>query len=503
MGRLLGGRGDQEIPLGGGPVMDVASGIKEAPRGLVWDAHGRLFFGGEDGRIWQVTTGGELAAVTAVGERELAHVLPCALPSGHVVLYTVRTSERAWGDETIVAHTIATGDSRVVLRDAVDARYLPTGHLVFMRRGTLFAVRFDPEQVAIQGPPVAVLDPVVQVLTGDYALDLTGAGQFAISPTGTLAWVPGAAAAYRSFALVTVDRHGQVAALPAPLRGYFAAVRLSPDGRRLAVTIPSLTEVGLWLYDIDRGLLTPLARGGEAFWPVWSPDGQRLAFSWISGGRWSLAAQPVDGASPPRELVAGILRPSSWSPDGRQIAVVARPHDIVIVALDDGKTGVQPLSETPDIFEGSPDFSPDGRRLAYVSNVSGRDEVYIRPYPGPGPSQQISTEGGDNLAWRSDGKELFFISPPNTMGKRRMMAVDTSVTSTRDMGGPRPLFEFDPADLAFINSPSRAYDVAPDGQRFYVTQVRTSPPRPVVMHVNLIVNWFEELKAKVPAGGVK
>ncbi len=115
----------------------------------------------------------------------------------------------------------------------------------------------------------------------------------------------------------------------------------------------------------------------------------------------------------------------------------------------------------------------------------------------------MSTDGGDNPAWRSDSKELFFVSLPNAAGERRMMEADAPVASTREVGGPRPLFEFDPADLAFVGSPSRGYDVAPDGQRFYVTQARTSQPPPVVTHISLIQNWFEELQAKVPTGGAK
>jgi serine/threonine-protein kinase len=254
----------RKVPLGGGPVTDLASAIRVPPLGLAWDARSRVFFGSvHDGRIWQVSTEGALSAVTTVGEQELAHVLPCPLPGGQALLYTVRKREWTWGDEEIVAQTLATGERKVLLRDAADVRYVPTGHLVFLRRGQLFAVPFDAERVEVRGTPMAVLDAVAQALTAGNSGDVTGAGQFAIAATGTLAWLPGPVAPYEESALVMVDRRGQVSPLSAPLRAYDAAVRLSPDGRRLAATVHTLTEVGAWIYDLGRGTLTPLAGGGR------------------------------------------------------------------------------------------------------------------------------------------------------------------------------------------------------------------------------------------------
>jgi hypothetical protein len=147
-----------------------------------------------------------------------------------------------------------------------------------------------------------------------------------------------------------------------------------------------------------------------------------------------------------------------------------------------------------------PTFSPDGRWLAYGSDVSGRNEVYVRPYPGPGPAEQVSLEGGRDPAWHPNGRELFYVGPLDGAGKRRIMAVEFAPGSPPRIGTPRRLFEFDPRDLNFGCTPLRCYDVAPDGQRFYVTQTRPAPPPPVVTHINLIQNWLEGLKAKVPTG---
>jgi serine/threonine-protein kinase len=415
------------------------------------------------------------------------------------VLYTVRKRRWSWGDEEIVAHTLATGARKVLLTDAADARYLPTGHLVFLRRGTLFAVPFDAERLEVRGPAVAVLDTVAQALTSGHSDNVTGAGQFAISSAGTLAWVPSPIVPYPDRTLVSVDRHGQFVPLSAPARSYGQQVRLSPDRRRLAVTIQTLTEVGLWLYDLDRGVLTPLAAGGEVTSPRWVPDGRRLVFNWLSGGRQSLAAQPADGTAPPGQLVAGDLSPSSWTPDGRRLAAVPfGGGDIRVVDVEGEHGSVQPLFETP-YSELWPEFSPDGRWLAYGSNVSGRYEVYVRPYPGPGPAEQASIDGGSSPAWHPDGKELFFLSDPDPAGQRSMLAVEFRAGPSVAIGRPRLLFAYNVRMLSFYCMPLRCYDVAPAGERFYAQQWMPVEARPPVTHVNLILNWFEELKAKVPA----
>jgi hypothetical protein len=385
-----------------------------------------------------------------------------------------------------------------VLTNAADARYLPTGHLVFLRKGRLFAVPFDPERLQISGQEVPLVDDVAQALTSGDSGNLTGAGQFAVTGTGAVAWLPASVGPYPDAAPVSVDRQGRISPLPAPppSRSYAPSLRASPDGRRLAVTIKTLDREGLWVCDLETGRLTPRVLDGECDCPTWSPDGQRVAFVWRRDGRRSLAIQRADGTAPPQVLVPRDLTPSSFTPDGQQIVVVDDPQgDISVAAIENEQAVVRPLLQTPE-KEWWAELSPDGRWLAYGSNVSGRFEVWVKPYP---TGVAVPVEAGSNPAWHPNGRELFFASGRDPSGRYWMMAVDFAPGSPRPaIGRPRKLFEFNPRELAFACTPVRCYDVAPDGQRFYVMQLLARAPQPPVTHISLITNWFEELKAKVP-----
>jgi Tol biopolymer transport system component len=306
---------------------------------------------------------------------------------------------------------------------------------------------------------------------------------------------------YPDGVLVRVDRRGQITRIPAEARPYGAVVRVSPDGRRLAVTVITSTTGGLWVYDLERTTLTPIQMAGlTTFATWWSKDGRRLAFNWSPGGRHSLAWAPADGSGTPQGLAQGYLIPASSTDDG-QLAVVRLDDvggDEVLLATDDnGHARFGPLLGSAENSR-SPAFSPDGHWLAYSSSMTGRREVYVRPFPGPGTAERVSVAGGDGPAWNPNGRELFFYSTPDQEGRGVLMAASVTRGDPLKIGPPTRLFEFDKSKGRFACNPVRCYDVAPDGQSFYAVQTDTTPAPPPVTHVNILPNWFAELKARVP-----
>ena len=243
MGGLLGGRGDQESAVRRGPRHGRSRLALAVRWDSVWDDHGRLFFGRDDGRIWAIPAEG-----TAGGGRRRSargsgpHAALAAAGRAGAALHRAearacRGATRRWS-----RRPLATGERKVLLTDAADARYVPSGHLVFLRRGGCSPCRLMPSGWQLRGPEVPVLDAVAQALTGGHCNDHHGRRPVRRRATGTLAWVPGPVVPYPDRALVTVDRRGQVTRLPAPVRSYAGTLRLSPDGRRLAVTMSALTE---------------------------------------------------------------------------------------------------------------------------------------------------------------------------------------------------------------------------------------------------------------------
>ena len=488
----------RRAPLAGGPAAVIADDLGFAPTGMDWGASGLLAFGVSErsNTIWRVRPGGAPENVTVQGAGELMHVTPHMLPGDTAVVFTVRRRRWSWGDEEVVAQSLATGRRAVLLRNATDARYLAPGRLLFMRRGTLFAVPFDPARLEVKGEPVALLDNVAQAESALLSRSITGAAHFAVSPAGDLAYIASPPVAFPAARLVTVDRIGHVDPLPAPSRPYLVGLRLSPDRRELVVTIPSSTEVALWVYDLERSTLSRVTpAGAECFWPRWTPDGRRIAYHWEQTG---VVLQQADGSTAPEVLLPDEANPGSWSPDGRTLALV-KGGDIWVLEAGAGEESLRPVVQSSG-YEGWPEFSPDGRWLLYASDSSGRLEVYLQSYPGPGPRIQVSVDGGSDPSWNPRGGEIFFVAPAAEPSRRRMMSVAVALDAAAKLGAPRELFEFAAQDVNLSSFPLTCYAVASDGKRFYATQwVKTDPPPPVT-HINLIQNWRAELEAKVPSG---
>jgi len=342
------------------------------------------------------------------------------------------------------------------------------------------AVAFDPQRLEVIGAAVPALEGIL--------LSSTGAAQYSFSATGTLAYAPGAVQSHSR--LVWVDRKGGEKPLAAPARDY-SYPRLSPDGKRIAMGIAD-QEIHLWVYDPLRETLTRLTfEGSTNYFPVWTPDGKRTAFESNREGPLNLFWQLADGSGGLERLTTSQYthNPMSWSPDGQLLAFSelnpTTGFDLWVLRL--GDRNAQPLLRT-QFNESAPRFSPDGHWLAYVSDESGRQEIYVLSYPSLRGKWQISTEGGREPVWNHNGRELFYRSGD------KMMAVDIATQSDFAAGKPRVLFEgqYEPTVFTAPN-----YDVSPDGQRFLMLKPNeeTAPTQ-----INVVLNWFEELKQKVPTG---
>jgi Tol biopolymer transport system component len=441
---------------------------------------------------------------------EVRHVLPHFLPDGNTILFTIQRDVLDFTRASISALSLVNGSRTALVDGAMDARYIPTGHLVYVRHGQLEAVPFDDVQVAVTGEAVGLIPDVMQAWNSE-SRDETGAAQFTVSDTGTLAYVAGGVAPDVNTDFVWVDRRGTVVeTLPVP-RGPNRAPRLSPDGTRLLYARVE-PEWSLWCYDFARQTSTVIpTTETQPHHPIWFPDCRRVVFGSAPGGATRLYVVQVDGSSPPSPVGGDVPAlaaeyPGSLSPDGHTLVFTRESEEggRALWGLRMGQTSPQrsvlleppgTARDGPGIAPGSvtcPAVSPDGRWLAYVSDESGRNEVYVRRFPGLGSRQQLSREGGRAPVWRRDGRELFYLADSPT---RRMMVVDLHAGSTLDPGTPRVLFVL-ADELRTLTQVVPAYDVAVDGQRFlFVRQVREPvPPPPSEIHV--VFNWTEELKAK-------
>jgi len=429
-------------------------------------------------------SGGAPQPLTRFETGEASQRWPEFLPSGKTVLFASENSPLNFTNAQVAVQSVGTGERRNLIQGGTQPHYAPSGYLVYGVRGTLMAMPFNPERLAVTGVAVPVLEGVMQSAA-------TGAAQYSFSATGSLVYILGGLQSARS-RLVWVSRNGADQPLAAPAHVYVNP-RLSPDGRRIAVGITE-PESQTWLYDLSRETLTRFTfEGSTSIAPIWSPDGKRIAFQSNKEGPPNIFWQMADGSGGLEPLTSGEYThvPISWSRDGQLLAFFeinpTTGYDIWVLRLSDRKA--QPFLRTP-FNESVPRFSPDGRWLAYISDESGRYEIYVQPYPGPGGKWQISTEGGTEPAWNPNGRELFYRSGD------KMMAVDITTQPGFAAGKPRMLFERPYAPTPGTNS---NYDVSPDGQRFLmlkpVEQEQAAPTQ-----INVVLDWFEELKQKVPTG---
>jgi serine/threonine-protein kinase len=473
----------KKVSVSGGVALTL--GEASGPRGASWDSQGMIAFAPTGVSLLQKVpdAGGTPQPLSRFEKGEASHRWPEFLPDGKALLFDAMTSTFNWTKAQLVVESVGTGERQNLIQGGWQPRYASSGHLIYAQRGGLMAAPFDLQRLALTGTAVPVVEGVRQSTT-------TGAVQYSFSATGSLAYVPGAVQSAQ-LKLVWVTRNGTEQPVAAPARGYVFP-RLSPDGRRIAVGIID-QETQVWLYDLSRETLTRFTfEGNVNLSALWTPDGRRITFQSDKEGPQNVYWQRADGSGGLERLTTSDYTsvPSSCSPDGQLLAFVqidpATGFDIWVLRLTDRKA--QPFLRTP-YNETSPRFSPDGRWLAYISNESGRHEVYVQPYPGPGGKWQISTEGGTEPAWNPSGRELFYRSGD------RMMAVNVSTRPSFTVGKPHVLFSgpYEPTPATFSN-----YDVSPDGQRFLMLKPSETEQAPA--QINVVLNWFEELKRRVPTG---
>jgi serine/threonine-protein kinase len=455
-------------------------------RGGGWSDDGTIYFAPTNtSGLWKVpASGGTPSEVTRLDhdKGEVSHRWPQVLPGGKVLLFTVWTGPGP-DESRIVAHLLATGERRVLVDGGNTGRYVASGHLIYGRLDGLMAVPMDLARNVIAGAPVAL---------AEQAYGASEGSQYAVSDSGYLAYAPGNVRRLDR-RLVWVDRAGHVEQLPLSARPY-TNVTLSPDGTQAAIQIDENT-LNIWIYDFSRATLTPLNTGanGSSQAPVWTPDGARIVYRGTRAGFRNLFWSVVDRSTKEERLTTRentSQTPGSWSPDGRTLAFseidLATGEDISLLHLD-GDRKPQPLMAS-EFSEANPKLSPNGRWLAYESDESGRREIYLQSFPPPGRKWQISTEGGDEPVWSRDGRELFY-----TNGDK-LMSVAILTQPTLSVGSPRLLFE---GRYARSQTGSAAYDVSPDGQRFLRAQM--IEPDPPNNQINVVINWFAELKRLAPA----
>jgi len=452
--------------------------------GANWGRDGTIVFASPnfDGIGKVSASGGKVENITHVdvNNGEANHRYPVLLPGGKAMLFAIGLS--GGGDQVQIAvYRFETGERRVLIKDGTYPIYVPTGHIVYIREGQMMAVPFDLRKLEITGSPVPIAETVRE--SG------FGAAQFALSDLGSLAYVPGLAGSPSGNTLVWVDRNGEFQPLEAPPRLYMFP-KISPDGRQLAVTVRALKD-DIWIYDIPRDTISRLTFEGNNQAPAWAPDGKKILFLSNRTGSLNLFAKLSDGGGSEEQITKSehFFLPGSISPDGRFTFYVENHptlgQDIWMSPLA-GDRRPSIFLQTP-ANESAPTISPDGRWLAYVSTESGRFEVYIRPFPGPGGKLQISREGGTEPVWARNGRELFY------RNGNKMMVADIATTPSFNAGIPRLLFE-----RRYERSPAVVanYDVAADGQHFLMVKEGGKEPPP--SQINVVVNWFEELKEKAP-----
>jgi serine/threonine-protein kinase len=485
----------KKISVTGGAAVTLC----DAPngRGGAWADDGTIVFSPGMARVGLLrvsSAGGKPEPLTSLAEGEVTQRWPQVLAGGTAVLYTGSNSPGDFSEANLVVQSLPDGQRKVVQRGGYYGRYLASGHLVYIHDGKLFAAPFDLDRLEITGQPVPAVEDVAS--NGD-----TGGAQFAVSASGTLAYLPGQSV--NSGALIHwMDRERRTTPLRPTLVNW-SNLLFAPDGRRLAMQIAGPGPSDIWVYEWAEDTLTRLTFD-PAFdsKPVWTPAGRRIGFASARADRSTLNLywQQADGTGDAQRLTVSKnqQRPASWHPSGKFLAFEEQnpttSWDLMILPMEgDDVSGWKPgmsraFVNTPSA-EREPMFSPDGHWLAYHSNESGRNEVYVRPFPGPGVRWQISTGGGTYPTWSRTRHDLFY-----GVDGQIMVAPFAVTGDSFRAEKARPWSEARYLERAG----NRGFDLHPDGARFAVALAAQTPSGPKQERIVFIFNFFDELRRIAP-----
>lgn len=471
---------------GGAPIV-----LTRAPagRGASWGDDGEIVAALDTqvglSRVSSAT--GAVTPLTTLGAGETSHRWPQVLPGATAAVFTVGRSPGNYAAADIAAVPLgaAPGAVRIVRAGAGQSpHYLPTGHLVYVSDGLLYALPLDADRLETRGTPT--------VVPGEISAAVNfGSSQLSFSRTGAAVYRGGPTQGHTRLQWLTDD--GQMAALwDEP--GFYQNPRVSPDGGRLAVTVAEGANADLWVFDAERGTKTRLTNGGFNAFAVWHPDGRYIVFQW----RNALYSVRADGADRPQPVLEGenSLTPTSFAPDGKRLLFFEqRPNSVALhtVAIEENagrlQAGTRELFREIPVGQVAPTFSPDGRWIAYASSESGAYEIYVRAFPDDGRQWAVSSGGGNFPKWSRTANELFYRTEDQLLMATSYNIVNAAFVAARPrVWSQRRLFN---------SGLTQNFDLAPDGRRFAVQMSAEEPGSQEVHPVMLQVNFFDEVRRRV------
>ena len=484
----------KKVPVAGGSAVPICDVDILHPRGASWGEDQSIVFNpySETWRpLFRVpAAGGKPQPVTTLREGEVSHRWPQVLPGANAILFAAFGTQGGIDASNIVAQRLSGGPSKIVVRGAHYARYVRSGYLIYAQGATLFAVPFDADRLEVTGQPVAIVHGVM-------GFKVSGASLFDISDTGSLAYVAGELTGTDA-PMAWMRRDGTTTVMRAPPRDW-RSPQFSPDGKRIAFHLDDGRQLDIYTYEWARDFTTRLTFGPSVnSYPVWSPDGRTIVFSSTPNAQQlaNLYWVSADGSGTPHRLTESPDRQivSSWHPSGKYLAfdqqISRQQWDLMVVPMEVSGSGWKagtPTRVFTHVSQGHRAvFSPDGRWLAYMSNESGRSEVFVRPFGGSGVPRQVSTSGGRIPTWSRTRHELFYLSPDS-----HLMVVSYTVDGDTFRANPPQKWSEQPINE---RPTMRPFDVHPDGDRFVVSG--DLPGRTNVDKVVLLSNFLDEVRRR-------